>query len=206
MVKLNKIYNLDCLEGMNQLKDNSIDMIFVDFPFSSRNKKKYYNWNCDLAKEFFRLLKDTGSLYILNNPHNILLTYPAYSMFHFRNWICLPKRAKKIAPTFNMYAFQHNTILFLTKTKKYIFNWEKPYPSDLWNDYISGGTGNRASIPLEFVEKAIKISTNKKDIVLDCFMGSGTTAIACSKLDRNFLGFEINLDFIKIANNRLKEL
>ncbi|PTD94163.1 hypothetical protein C9439_03710 [archaeon SCG-AAA382B04] len=48
--------------------------------------------------------------------------------------------------------------------------------------------------------------TNKKDLVLDPFLGSGTTAIACKKLSRDYLGMEINKEYIKIAKKRLNKI
>ena len=60
--------------------------------------------------------------------------------------------------------------------------------------------------PLDFVKNHIINSTKENDIVLDCFMGSGTTAVACKELNRHFLGFELNTDFWKIANDRVNGL
>ena len=60
--------------------------------------------------------------------------------------------------------------------------------------------------PLDLIEKFIKNSSHKGDIVLDCFMGSGTTGVACKKLERDFIGIEINKDYFEIAKNRIKIL
>lgn len=61
--------------------------------------------------------------------------------------------------------------------------------------------------PLELIEKLVIITTPKKEnnIILDPFMGSGTTAVACSKNGYNFIGFEINPDYVEICNKRLKD-
>ena len=58
--------------------------------------------------------------------------------------------------------------------------------------------------PLEFVKRHILHSTNPNDIILDCFIGSGTTAVACKELNRHYIGFEINTDYYNIAIDRLK--
>lgn len=58
--------------------------------------------------------------------------------------------------------------------------------------------------PLDIVEKHILHSTQPGDVVLDCFMGSGTTALACKETGRNFIGFEIDKHYWEIANDRLK--
>ena len=58
--------------------------------------------------------------------------------------------------------------------------------------------------PLDLVERHIKETTQVGDVVLDAFLGSGTTAVACKELERNFIGFEINPKFYETANARLK--
>jgi DNA modification methylase len=57
--------------------------------------------------------------------------------------------------------------------------------------------------PLELIQKLIKISSKEDDLVVDFFNGGGTTTLACKLLNRKFLGFEINKDFVDIANKRL---
>lgn len=58
--------------------------------------------------------------------------------------------------------------------------------------------------PLEIVKQHIINSTQENDIVLDCFIGSGTTAVACKDLNRNFIGFELNKEYYETALNRIK--
>lgn len=60
--------------------------------------------------------------------------------------------------------------------------------------------------PLSYVKNHIINSTNEGDIVLDCFMGSGTTAVACKETGRKFLGFEIEPKWHKIATDRLNNI
>ena len=50
----------------------------------------------------------------------------------------------------------------------------------------------------------VRLVSKKGDTVLDPFMGSGTTGVACKQLDRNFIGIELNEDYIKIAKARIK--
>ena len=57
--------------------------------------------------------------------------------------------------------------------------------------------------PLELVKRHILHSTNEGDTVLDCFMGSGTTGVACKETGRNFIGMEIDDKYFKIAKDRL---
>lgn len=57
--------------------------------------------------------------------------------------------------------------------------------------------------PLELVKRHLLHSTKENDIVLDCFLGSGTTAVAAKQLGRHYLGFELNENYYKIAKDRL---
>ena len=57
--------------------------------------------------------------------------------------------------------------------------------------------------PLELIEFLIEKSTNENDIVLDTFMGSGTTAIACINKNRNYMGFELDKKYFDIAEERI---
>ena len=57
--------------------------------------------------------------------------------------------------------------------------------------------------PLELVKRHILHSSNEGDTILDCFMGSGTTGVACKELNRNFIGMELDEEYFKIAKNRI---
>ena len=57
--------------------------------------------------------------------------------------------------------------------------------------------------PLHMIERLIRNSSKEGDVVLDCFMGSGTTGVACVNNNRNFIGIEINEEYYKIAQDRI---
>lgn len=59
--------------------------------------------------------------------------------------------------------------------------------------------------PLELVKRHLLHTTQPNDIVLDCFMGSGTTAVACQETNRQFVGFEIEPKWVKVAKDRLNK-
>ena len=58
--------------------------------------------------------------------------------------------------------------------------------------------------PLEIIKNLIINSSKEGDTILDCFMGSGTTGVACKELNRNFIGMEINEEYYEIAKNRIQ--
>ena len=75
---------------------------------------------------------------------------------------------------------------------------------------VSGNFAERTSHPAQYPEKLIEriilAGTNENDVVLDPFMGSGTTAAVAKKLNRNYLGYEIVPDYINISNDRLSKI
>jgi len=73
------------------------------------------------------------------------------------------------------------------------------------NKSIYGKTKHPTEKPEALIKKFILVSTNKGDIVLDPFLGSGTTAVACEKLNRRWIGIEMNPEYIEIAKKRIEE-
>ena len=65
--------------------------------------------------------------------------------------------------------------------------------------------GHPAPYPIELVERFIKLYTYEEELVLDPFIGSGTTAIGAINLNRNYIGYETNEEYVKLTNKRIKE-
>ncbi len=79
MLELNKIYNIDCLDGLKKIDDKSIDLIFTDPPYNIKYKNEGWDFRddyLDFMKKVFvecdRVLKDTGSLYFFHNQFNTI--------------------------------------------------------------------------------------------------------------------------------------
>ena len=66
--------------------------------------------------------------------------------------------------------------------------------------------GHPAPFPVELAERFINLYSYEKDLILDPFIGSGTTALAASKLKRNYIGYEVNAEYCKLAEKRLAEV
>lgn len=109
------------------------------------------------------------------------------------------------------------------KKKGIVKNGKRWYPNpngklcgDVWHyssarhkNKINGKTPKMPHLtpkPLDMIERMIRASSNPGDLVLDCFVGSGTTAIAAKKLGRDFIGCDSNKEYIKISNKRLSSL
>lgn len=115
---------------------------------------------------------------------------------------------KKSGPG-NYYLYQHELVMFTTK--RHGFNVKGTYSiiSDV-PSFCSGAKKTNGEKlhptqkPIALIEKFISHSTNEGDTVLDTFMGSGTTGVACIKTDRRFIGMELDDEYFCIAKTRLE--
>ncbi|MEO0146135.1 MAG: site-specific DNA-methyltransferase, partial [candidate division WOR-3 bacterium] len=101
----------------------------------------------------------------------------------------------------------HYHIVFAAKNpKKYKFHKIERYPEDviiIKREYWSGKIKTPTKLPLALVERLILYTTDPNDMVLDPFMGSGTTAVAALRTGRRFLGFEIVPEYVRFAEERV---
>lgn len=96
------------------------------------------------------------------------------------------------------------------------FNKNGKNPGDVWGDikqltYKSYELVGRDILhtiqkPIKLIERIVKASSNEGDMVLDPFCGVGTTMVVCERLNRNYIGFEINPAYIELANERIKQI
>ena len=219
MIKVNKIYQGDCLEVMKKIDDNSVDCIITDPPYSigttsTGNKGSWLDNN--LIRPFFRqwfletkrVLKDDGCFYINTDWRTYPFLYPiAVEHLIVRNCIVWDYEWIKAG---SHYRFSHEFILYGTKIEntKRTFSPSKEN-RDVWRIPPVNFTKKKkhqAEKPVELVTKCINNSTQEKDLVLDSFIGSGTTAFACKNLNRDYIGIEISEEYCKIARERLNEV
>lgn len=174
------------------------------------NPEEYANNQKEVIKECLRVLKKDGSLFY--NHIDILsehqTKHPSWVYdFPVKQVIIwnrknTPKLDKSYFFPITEYIFwiqKNNNSRTKFDRKKSIFN------SNVWE--INPDVKNKfpAPFPEELVKNCILTTTDKKDIVLDCYSGSGTTALVCVKTNRNYIGIEINPKFIEEANARIQK-
>ena len=101
-------------------------------------------------------------------------------------------------------AYNHNPDIFKTKNVGNV--WEIPFNKGDKISFAKKETKSKwghSGFPVALPETCILLSTNPKDMVLDCFMGGGTTGVACKNLNRHFVGIELNKDIFNIAKKRI---
>ena len=86
---------------------------------------------------------------------------------------------------------------------RYTFNNKKTHHS-IWNYEMSNRLNHMTPKPVELVKNILRHSTNENNLVLDPFLGSGTTAVACKQLNRVYTGIEINPEYVELAQKRIK--
>lgn len=215
-MEINKIYNEDCLEGIKQIASASIDAIITDPPYfvgmTHNGKKGDYNdllimkpFFDSIFKEFSRVIKDNGKVYIFCDWRTYAFYYPILLKYiNVRNMLVWDK----ITGPGSSYAFIHELIMFAEKDTPCMkgSNIFRSPGFSAGAKKTNGEMVHPTQKPVEVLEKLILDSTKENDLVLDCFMGSGTTAVAAKRLNRNFIGFEIQEKYITISNNRLKQV
>lgn len=184
------------------------------------DKKENYN---DIQKftyywisESYRILKKKCSIWISGTFHNIfdikkVLDEVGFKIVNIIIW-------KKVAPPPLIYKnkcrFSYEFIIWADKGQGHIFNYEEMFKinnnelEDVW--ILPAVTKNEKKCgyhptqkPECLVERIIKASTTQGQVVLDPFMGSGTTGIVCKRLDRKFIGIEKDSEYFDIAKKRL---
>ena len=207
----------DSLELLSQIKDQSIDAIITDPPYflgiTHNGKKGCFNdlaiakpFFQNLFKEYKRIIKPKGCIYFFTDWRGYAFYYPIFdNILQAKNLLVWEKQGR---PTPSFYGFGHELIIFTGEIKKsYVSNIISGITSFnhfskkqlLENDTKQHPTQK----PLHLMERLILDSTNKGDVVLDTFMGSGSTGVACIKNKRRFIGIEIDDTYFEIATNRI---
>lgn len=99
---------------------------------------------------------------------------------------------------------EYETLRQEYEKERYVFNNQKTHHS-VMNYEIAKKQGHMTPKPVDLLEYLIKTSSNENNVVLDCFMGSGSTGVACMNTNRKFIGIEINEKYFDIAKKRIEE-
>jgi len=254
-VEINKIYNMDCLEGMAKLPDGCIDLTVTSPPYDNLRTYNGFSWDFEgVAKELYRVTKDGGvvvwivadqtingsetgtsfrqALYFMEcgfNLHDTMIWHKSNPVPQFPTikrytnafeymFVFTKGSTKTFSPimenckTAGVIKDRSNTSEFARQSadrprneKTVVKN--KKRLQNVWN--IGVGSKNKehpAIFPEQLAQGHIISWSNEGDLVLDPFMGSGTTAKMALLNNRNFIGFEISEEYCKIAEERINNL
>ena len=246
----NKMFDVvhqgDAVEILEQYPDNSIDLVFADPPYNldkayhvyddERADEEYVKWCNGWLQEYVRILKPTGSLYVLNLPHWTMYHAAFLNRYlYFQNWIvwdALSEPRGKLMPA-------HYGLLFYTKhPTDFTFNYDKVGEldaryyclrrscirkrkaagvddkmglTDLWWDihrikHKRDRDYHPCQLPDRLMERIIRLSTNEGDIVLDALCGAGTTPIAAVKLGRCYVAIDVDKRYVMMTREKIAEV
>lgn len=249
----NRIYNMDCVEGMKMLDDESIDLTVTSPPYDNLRTYNGFTWNFEsVAQQLYRVTKEGGvvvwivadstingsetgtsfkqALFFKEcgfNLHDTMIWKKISPFQHKNRYIPSfeymfvfskgkPKTANLICDRKNKWAgvAMHGTerqkngktkALSTVQKNKCVKEFGARY--NIWDmpGDKNNKTGHPAVFPLNLAQDHILTWSNEGELVLDPFMGSGTTAVAAINFGRNYIGFEISDEYCRIANERIKK-
>ena len=244
---LNQILHGNCIEVLDTLPENSVDLIFADPPYNLQLQKDLYRPNMtkvdavndgwdkfdgfkaydDFTSEWLsaskKVLKDTGTIWVIGSYHNIFRVGAIMQNlgFWFLNDILWIKTNPM--PNFRGVRFTnaHETMIWAQKKKgaKYTFNhhsmkalnddlqmrsdWEIPLVNGKKRIKLNGSKAHSTQKPEALLYRVIMASSKVGDVVLDPFFGSGTTGAVAKRLGRNWIGIEQDKKYVEVAQKRI---
>ena len=244
---LNQILHGNCIEILKSLPENSVDLIFADPPYNLQLRNDLYRPNMtkvdavndgwdqfqgfseydEFTREWLsasrRVLKKTGTIWIIGSYHNIFRVGSMMQDLEF--WILndVVYVKKNPMPNFRGVRFTnaHETLIWAQKKKgaQYTFNhqsmkalnddlqmrsdWYLPLVTGNQRLRVNGKKAHSTQKPEALLYRVILASSNPGDVVLDPFFGSGTTGAVAKKLGRNWIGIERDKKYIRVAQKRI---
>ncbi len=233
MLERNQIYLGDSYKLIKQIADKSIDLIIIDPPYqidgkpkseesmenssdmtkciSKLNNELFANEICDgireeIFDEFMRVMK-TPNIYIWCNRKQIPMYFKYFVFEKGLNYEILFWNKSNVMPLYNkQYLNDVEYCLYFRGA-----NVLNPQSYEDARTVINILTNKKDKLayhhptckPIQAIEKLIRNSSKEGDLVLDCFLGSGTTAVACVNQNRDYIGIEMNPRWFKVAQDRL---
>ena len=249
---LNQIIEGDCIQNLNELPEKSIDLIFADPPYNLQlqnelhrpnmtkvdavddpwdkfeSMQAYDNFTRQWLTACKRVLKSTGTIWVIGSYHNIFRVGAIMQDLGF--WILNDVIWVKTNPMPNFrgvrFTNAHETLIWASPKKgaRYTFNHqamkglndEKQMRSDWWllslatgMERVKNENGEKAHStqkPEALLYRVILSSSKPGDVVLDPFFGSGTTGAVAKRLHRNWIGLERERKYIEVAQKRISEI
>lgn len=178
---------------------------------SNEDVRLFYS---NLLKEFNRIIKETGSIIIFSKTEFITYLYEEGKKndFDYKATMCWHKTNPMIQIRKKNYVSSIEFISWLARKREKIeFTFNFLTQNEMHNFIempICGGNErweHPTQKPLKLIEKLVKIHSNTNDIIIDPFLGSGTTAVAAKQLKRNFIGIEKEEKYCEISRQRLRQ-
>lgn len=221
-----KLYKGDCIEQLKNVETGSVQLLLTDPPYNIARKNNFHtmgragidfgDWDkgFDLfsyIKEVPRILHKDGSVVIFNDWKNIgdIARCCEENGLVIKDMLRWEKLNPMPRNKDRRYITDYEVAVWCTNIKaKWTFNPQsETYDRPKFIGSLTPGkekTGHTTQKPVYLMEQLLKIHSNEGDTVLDMFMGSGTTGVACKNLNRNFIGIELDEAYFNIAKQRIE--
>jgi len=208
----------DGFQLIKSLPDNSVDLIVTDPPYGINLTKGYKSGSNeliqgddgftvmffldDIMREYKRVLKPNSALYIFTRFDVMPYWWiKLKNYFDAKNQIVWFKGGGGMGDLKGNFSYNYESIMFATNGKHQIRGKRE---GSVWQIGKCKQEYHETQKPVELIEKILLHSSDEGMTVLDPFMGSGTTGIACRNLKRNFIGIELNEDYFNTAKKRIE--
>ena len=212
---------MDCIEGMKSILDESIDLIVTDPPYlmkykTNHRKNKDHKFCSEILGdddlslisnyigECYRILKNNSACYMFCNSKKVDIFKSELERvgFNIKNMIIWVKNNHTAGDLVAQYGKKYEILFYVNKGRCPIRNGRL---TDVWEfSRVSGKELlHQNQKPIRLIKRCIEKSSDLNALVFDGFMGSGTTAIACLETGRHYIGYELDPDYFKIAQNRI---
>lgn len=223
---INKILHSDCVKLLKDFPDNSVDLILTDPPYginfiSNKAIKKRFEKiinddNLDFfepfVKEAYRIIKNNSCLYIFCRFDNYPLFYDVLKKHGFKvKNLLVWEKSKALGGLGDMEAsflVNYEFIILAMKGRRLLFQGRIGDQFGLIKDTSINNPMKLeypTQKPISLLRKLISLSSKEGDVVLDCFMGSGSTILAAKQTKRNYIGIDIDKKAVDLANKKLQQ-
>lgn len=220
-----KLYKGDCLEVMKNIEEGSVDLVVTDPPYEitttgagmyKQADKQYVKelngmkdgFSEEVLDELCRVMKKIN-IYFFCSQKQIIPLLDYFVKKKKCNWNILSwHKTNPIPACGNKYLTDTEFILFFREkgVKVYgSFDTKRTWYATPLNQSDKKKYGHPIVKPLSILENLVVNSSKEEGIVLDCFMGSGSTGVACLNTNRKFIGIELDERYFNIAQNRIEE-
>lgn len=209
----NQIICGDALHVLKRLPDKSIDLVVTDPPYGDNTSYGIHNRTIagnehplialSVMYAAYRVLKANTSAYMFCGMRHLAFIrafFQGYTKYRIRDMLIWDKMLRGRGHGFRR---QYECILVLEKGKP---RYHSPGLSNVLRFQRARAIRHPHEKPVELIETLIRQSSDERDVVLDPFVGSGTTAVAAQRLNRHYIGVELDRSYYAVAEKRLQQI
>jgi site-specific DNA-methyltransferase (adenine-specific) len=224
----------DCLEILKTIPDDSIDLVVTSPPYNknywlrNRNQKgkriitydsiddmmepnEYVLNQKNILNELIRVIKPTGSIFYnhIDIFHKHTTIHPSYVYEYPLKQIIVWDRGNTPKLDKSYYLPTTEYFFWIKKTKDAIPYFDRSksiHKKNIWRINKEKNNPHPAPFPLEIVDNIIQGCSKENDVIMDCYLGSGTSCISAIKNNRHFIGIDISKSYLEMTKERIKKL